>query len=444
MASVVAIGAQWGDEGKGKIVDNWAANADMVVRVQGGNNAGHTVKVGERSVILHLIPSGILHPGVRCVIGNGLVVDPTVLSKEIEELQGSGDTADASNLFISHLAHVILPYHKAIDVAREKRRGGAAIGTTGRGIGPAYEDKVRREGIRMGDLVEPDIFKEKLESLIEEKNAYLKNVLKTDTVDKKSILDEYAALGKLIKPMVTHVMPLIHAEIRRGGNVLFEGAQGTMLDIDHGTYPFVTSSNSSVGGVCTGAGVAPSDIDCVVGICKAYTTRVGSGPFPTELNDETGKRLRESGAEFGSTTGRPRRCGWLDAVVLNYSTMVNGLSALAITKLDVLTGLDPLKICVSYKHRRAAFHDNFDFRPEVLETSTPVYEELPGWTENLRGAHKMDDLPENARRYLARIEEIAGVPIIAVSVGPGRDEAVMVKNPFGFGKSTKMPGRIWY
>jgi len=435
MSSVVAVGAQWGDEGKGKIVDNWAASANMVVRVQGGNNAGHTVMVGDRRVILHLIPSGILHPGVRCVIGNGLVVDPAVLMNEIDALRESGDKVDASNLIISHLAHVILPYHQAIDVAREKWRGSAAIGTTGRGIGPAYEDKARREGLRMADLVEPDLFKRKLKILVEEKNAYLTKVLKAEPVDEESILDKYSALGRRLKPMVTHTMPVIHAEIRRGGNVLFEGAQGAMLDIDHGTYPFVTSSNTGAGGVCTGAGVAPTDIDCITGICKAYTTRVGSGPFPTELNDETGKRLRERGAEYGATTGRPRRCGWLDAVVLNYSTMVNGFNALAITKLDVLTGVNPLKICVKYKRECAAFHEDFDFRPEVLESSTPIYEELPGWDEDISGARKMDDLPEKTRRYLKRIEGLAGVPIIAVGVGPGRDETIIIKNPFGLGKS---------
>lgn len=444
MPSVAAIGAQWGDEGKGKLVDYWAEHASMVVRVQGGNNAGHTVKIKNKSVILHLIPSGILHPGVKCVIGNGVVVDPTVLIKEIDELNAGGDTVDPSNLFISHIAHVILPYHKAIDNARERLRGASAIGTTGRGIGPAYEDKVRRSGIRMADLVEPDLFAQKLSTLIKEKNLYLTKVLDAEPVDEKAIMEEYIEIGKRLKPHVTHTLPIIHSELRQGNNVLFEGAQGTMLDIDHGTYPFVTSSNASVGGVCTGAGVAPSDIDAVVGICKAYTTRVGSGPFPTELKDEIGDQLREAGKEFGSTTGRPRRCGWLDAVVLNYSAMINGLSALAITKLDVLTGINPLKICTKYKYKATAFNHEFDFRPDALEGVEVEFEELPGWTEDITGARRMEDLPENARRYLARIEELAGTPIIAVSVGASREEIIQFRNPFSIAKTPKTPARIWY
>lgn len=444
MPSVAAIGAQWGDEGKGKLVDYWAEHASMVVRVQGGNNAGHTVKIKNKSVILHLIPSGILHPGVKCVIGNGVVVDPTVLIKEIDELNAGGDTVDPSNLFISHIAHVILPYHKAIDNARERLRGASAIGTTGRGIGPAYEDKVRRSGIRMADLVEPELFAQKLSPLIKEKNLYLTKVLDAEPVDEKAIMEEYIEIGKRLKPHVTHTLPIIHSELRQGNNVLFEGAQGTMLDIDHGTYPFVTSSNASVGGVCTGAGVAPSDIDAVVGICKAYTTRVGSGPFPTELKDEIGDQLREAGKEFGSTTGRPRRCGWLDAVVLNYSAMINGLSALAITKLDVLTGINPLKICTKYKYKATAFNHEFDFRPDALEGVEVEFEELPGWTEDITGARRMEDLPENARRYLARIEELAGTPIIAVSVGASREEIIQFRNPFSIAKTPKTPARIWY
>lgn len=444
MPSVAAIGAQWGDEGKGKLVDYWAEHASMVVRVQGGNNAGHTVKIKNKSVILHLIPSGILHPGVKCVIGNGVVVDPIVLIKEIDELNAGGDTVDPSNLFISHIAHVILPYHKAIDNARERLRGASAIGTTGRGIGPAYEDKVRRSGIRMADLVDPDLFAQKITPLIKEKNLYLTKVLDAEPVDEKAIMEEYREIGKRLKPHVTHTLPIIHSELRQGNNVLFEGAQGTMLDIDHGTYPFVTSSNASVGGVCTGAGVAPSDIDAVVGICKAYTTRVGSGPFPTELKDEIGDQLREAGKEFGSTTGRPRRCGWLDAVVLNYSAMINGLSALAITKLDVLTGINPLKICTKYKYKSPSFNHEFDFRPDALEGVEVEFEELPGWTEDISGARRMEDLPENARKYLARIEELAGTPIIAVSVGASREEIIQFRNPFSIAKTVKTPARIWY
>jgi adenylosuccinate synthase len=444
MPSLAILGSQWGDEGKGKVVDHYASRARLVVRVQGGNNAGHTVIVGDRKVILHLLPSGILHKGVQCLIGNGVVIDPAVLLNEIENLQNAGDSITPENLLISHAAHVIMPHHKAIDSAREKRRGKNAIGTTGRGIGPAYEDKACRIGIRMSDLVDESLFKSKFAALIDEKNDYLVKVLDAEPINKKEAVDKYIEFGAKLKPFVEDIIPIIHREIRRGSNLLFEGAQGTMLDVDFGTYPFVTSSNPSIGGICCGSGTPPSKIDHVLGVCKAYTTRVGGGPFPTELNDEVGKKLRDAGAEYGSTTGRARRCGWLDAVVLRYAVMINGLTSLAITKLDVLTGIDPIRICTGYHREGRANFGEFDFRPEALEKVTPIFEELPGWNQDITRAREISDLPEQARRYLRRIEEIADTPIAAVGVGPGRDETLHVIDPFQTTEETPTPGRIWY
>ncbi len=444
MPSLVIIGTQWGDEGKGKVVDHYSSRARLVVRVQGGNNAGHTVIVGDRKIILHLIPSGILHEGAQCIIGNGVVIDPAVLLSEIDKLTAAGDKVTPENLVISHAAHVIMPYHKAIDTARETKRGKNAIGTTGRGIGPSYEDKACRAGIRMADLIDTELFREKFNRIVEEKNDYLAKVLGADPVDSKEALDKYIEYAEILKPFVQHVVPIIHRELRRGSNVLFEGAQGTMLDIDHGTYPFVTSSNPTIGGICTGVGVPPVKIDHVLGICKTYTTRVGGGPFPTELEDNIGNKLRDAGAEYGSTTGRPRRCGWLDAVVLRYAAMINGLTSLALTKLDVLSGIDPLRICTGY-HREGKDHfGEFDFRPEALENVTPIFEELPGWTEDISAVREITDLPEQTRRYLRRIEEIADIPIAAISVGPGRDETIHVLDPFQAIEETPPAGRIWY
>jgi len=444
MPSLAVIGTQWGDEGKGKIVDHYSSRARLVVRVQGGNNAGHTVLVGNRKLVLHLLPSGILHKGARCIIGNGVVIDPAVLLEEMANLDAAGDMVSPENLVISHAAHIIMPYHKAIDAAREAKRGKNAIGTTGRGIGPAYEDKVCRVGIRVADLVDGVLFKSKFEQVIKEKNDYLTKVLGAPPVDAKETIEKYSEYGEKIKPFVENISPLIQREMSRGANVLFEGAQGTMLDIDHGTYPFVTSSHPSIGGVCSGSGVPCGKIDHVLGICKAYTTRVGGGPFPTELKDDIGKKLRDAGAEYGATTGRPRRCGWLDAVVLRYSVMINGLTSLAITKLDVLTGINPLRICTGYHREGGGHFGEFDFRPEALEKVTPIYEELPGWNEDISKVREIAGLPDQARRYLRRIEEIADVPIAAVGVGPGREETVHVLDPFQPQEETPPAGRIWY
>lgn len=444
MTNLAVIGTQWGDEGKGKVVDHLSGRVRLVVRTQGGNNAGHTVIVGDRKVILHLIPSGVLHPGVQCVIGNGVVIDPSVLLMEMDRLNEAGDTLTPEKLLISHKAHIITPYHKAIDAAREARRGKKAIGTTGRGIGPAYEDKACRTGIRMGEMVDGDSFKKKLERMIEEKNEYLTKMYDAENVDIKETVEAYMKYAERLAPHISSITPIIQREMRRGSNILFEGAQGTMLDIDHGTYPYVTSSNPTIGGVSTGSGVPPNKIDQVVGICKAYTTRVGGGPFPTELEDDIGNKLRDAGDEYGSTTGRPRRCGWLDAVVLRYATMINGLTSLAITKLDVLSGIDPLRICTGY-HREGNDHfGEFDFRPEALEKVTPIFEELPGWDENINDVRENKDLPEQARRYLRRIEEIADVPIASVGIGPERDQAIHVFDPFQTQEETAEPGRIWY
>jgi len=444
MPSLAILGTQWGDEGKGKLVDNYSSRASLVVRVQGGNNAGHTVIVGDRKLILHLLPSGILHEGVKCIIGNGVVIDPAVLLTEMDNLTSAGDKVTPENLTISHTAHVIMPYHKALDSEREAKRGQNAIGTTGRGIGPAYEDKACRVGIRMADLINPDLFREKFSWLIAEKNDQLVKIFNADPLDPKENLEKYLEYAERLKPFVDHVTPVINRELRRGSNVLFEGAQGTMLDIDHGTYPFVTSSNPTIGGICTGSGIPAGRIDHVLGICKAYTTRVGGGPFPTELDDDLGKKLQEAGAEYGSTTGRPRRCGWLDAVVLRYAVMINGLTSLGLSKLDVLSGIDPLRICTGY-HREGHDHfGEFDFRPEALEKVTPIYEELPGWDEDISGVKEIADLPDQARRYLRRIEEIADVPIAAVGVGPGREETIHVLDPFQAIEETPPAGRIWY
>ncbi len=444
MPSLAIIGTQWGDEGKGKVVDHYSSRVRIVVRMQGGNNAGHTVLIDDRKVILHLIPSGILNDGVLCIIGNGVVVDPQVLLDEFKRLEDAGDKVTPEKLLISQNAHVIMPYHKAIDAAREARRGKNAIGTTGRGIGPAYEDKASRVGIRMADLVNPHLFKEKCRAVVEERNECLTKLLDAEPVDPDECIKQYLEYGERLKPYIDNVMPIIHRELNRGSNVMFEGAQGTMLDIDHGTYPYVTSSSPTVGGIFTGTGVPPNKLDYVMGICKAYTTRVGGGPFPTELDDEVGKQLQNAGMEFGSTTGRARRCGWLDAVVLRYATAINGLTSLAITKLDVLTGIDPIRICTGY-HREGDHHfGEFDFRQEALDKVTPIYEELPGWKEDIHEAQNIEDLPDEAKRYLRRIEEIADVPIAMVSVGPDREKTVQVMDPFQYREETPPAGRIWY
>jgi adenylosuccinate synthase len=434
MPNVVVVGAQWGDEGKGKVVDLLTEHAQVVVRFQGGNNAGHTLVVGGQKTILHLIPSGILHPGKTCVIASGVVIDPSVLVNEIDSLKGRGFLKDDTQLLISANAHVIFPWHKLIDALREKILGGSKLGTTGRGIGPAYEDKVARQGIRIRDLLNAERLarrvSERLPSALEELEQ-LSRAAKTTlpSIEVEGLLAEYAALGQRIQPHVGDVSLFLAGQIAKGARILFEGAQGTLLDIDHGTYPFVTSSNCVAGNAAVGAGLGPTAIDKVMGISKAYTTRVGSGPFPTELSDETGERLRAKGVEFGSTTGRPRRCGWLDAVVLRYAARVNGLWGIALTKLDVLSGLKTIGLCTAYEldgRRLTELPGDL----EDLERIQPVYEMLPGWDDDLAAVRTLDELPENAKRYVRRVEEACAVPVVCISVGADRGETILLQNPF--------------
>ena len=429
MANVAIIGAQWGDEGKGKIVDLFTGNADIVVRFQGGNNAGHTLVVDGKQTVLHLVPSGALHPGKLCVIGNGVVVDPKVLLDEIAGLKQNGCLVDDSWLRISEEAHLIMPYHKAIDQARERLRGEGMIGTTGRGIGPAYEDKVARIGIRFIDLLEEETFQEKLRRNIEEKNIYLKAILKEKALDFNQIHDSYTAYREKLRPYVTDTSLLLDRAMRAGKRVLFEGAQGTLLDVDHGTYPYVTSSNTVTGGVLSGAGVGPQHIHQVIGISKAYTTRVGSGPFPTELHGPEGEILKREGVEFGATTGRPRRCGWFDAVGVRYAVRVNGITGLALTKLDVLTGFKKIPICVAYRYNDKV-HNEFPASIRAMQSAQPVLEEMDGWDAPLTTVRKFSDLPANAQKYVHRIEKILETEVIIVSVGPGREQTIVLKNPF--------------
>jgi len=429
MANVAVIGAQWGDEGKGKIVDLFTLDADIVVRFQGGNNAGHTLVVDGVKTVLHLVPSGALHKNKLCVIGNGVVVDPEVLLEEIGALRAKGHLLNDALLKLSEGAHLIMPYHKAIDLARERLRGKGKIGTTGRGIGPAYEDKVARVGIRFVDLLDGTTFRDKLKRNIEEKNIYLKAILKEKTLDYGAIYESYCGYREELEKYVANTGVLLDREIKAGKKVLFEGAQGTLLDVDHGTYPYVTSSNTVIGGVCTGAGIGARHIHEVIGLSKAYTTRVGSGPFPTELKDAIGERLMQDGGEYGATTGRPRRCGWFDAVGVRHAVRLNGLTGIALTKLDVLTGLKKIKVCTAYKSGGEIHHD-FPASVKVLKNAEPVWEEMEGWDENLTSARNLSDLPSNARRYIHRLEEIIGAEMILVSVGPGREETIVLRNPF--------------
>jgi adenylosuccinate synthase len=428
LANIVIIGTQWGDEGKGKVVDLLAEHAAVVVRFQGGNNAGHTMVVEGEQFISHLVPSGILQ-GKTCVIGNGLVVDPAVLIEEMDYLSSKGVDTGPAKIKISDRAHLIMPHHKAIDHAREAMKGEKKIGTTGRGIGPCYEDKATRRGLRFVDLLEPETFAERLRAILDEKNFYLTNYLKAAPVDPEAILDQYAAYRRRLAPHVTNVSITVYDAIQSGQNVLFEGAQGTHLDIDHGTYPFVTSSSTVAANACCGAGVGPKAVSGVIGIVKAYTTRVGRGPFPTELFDAVGDSIQARGAEFGATTGRRRRCGWLDTVLLRNAARLNGLSGLAVTKLDVLDGLAELKICTGYQVNGAPLND-FPASLDVLGRCRPVYETLPGWQEDIASVRRFEDLPSNTRRYLKRIEELTETPIDIVSVGPGRGETIVLKNPF--------------
>jgi adenylosuccinate synthase len=426
--NVVVIGTQWGDEGKGKIVDWLTDHAQGVVRFQGGHNAGHTLVIGGKKTILRLIPSGILHAGKACYIGNGVVLSPDALLKEIDELESAGVDVK-SRLHISEACPLILPYHIAIDQAREVAKGTGKIGTTGRGIGPAYEDKVARRAIRLQDLFDPKGFAAKLEPLLDYHNFVLTHYLKSAAVDFAKTCDEALALAPRLAPMITDVPRELYEAGRAGKSLLFEGAQGALLDIDHGTYPYVTSSNCVAGAASAGAGVGPGMLHYVLGITKAYTTRVGSGPFPTELEDATGERLRKRGNEFGSVTGRPRRCGWFDAAALKRSMQINGVSGLCITKLDVLDGSDSLQICTGYRID-GKLTDMPPPGAEAMERCEPVYEMLPGWSESTVGVKKLDGLPANARAYLKRIEAICGVPVDMISTGPDREETIVLRHPF--------------
>ncbi len=428
MSNIVIVGTQWGDEGKGKIVDLLAEYADMVVRFQGGNNAGHTMVVNGEQFISHLVPSGILQKKT-CLIGNGVVVDPSVLVEELDKLKNKGIDVGPNLLKISEKAHVIMPYHKQIDLARERMKGDQKIGTTGRGIGPCYEDKASRRGIRFVELIDAEVFKETVHAVLEEKNFYLKHYLSAEPLDPESIVDQYQGYAERLAPHVVNISIVMNQAVKAGKQILFEGAQGTHLDIDHGTYPFVTSSNTVSGNACCGAGIGPKEITGVIGIVKAYTTRVGRGPFPTELFDEIGDTIQKKGAEFGATTGRKRRCGWLDTVLLRNAVRLNGLTGLVITKLDVLDGLTSLKICTGYEYNGETL-DDFPAALKTLEACKPVFETFPGWSEDISGIRKLEDLPKNARHYLDRIEELLETPIDIVSVGPGRNETIIVSHPF--------------
>ncbi len=426
--SVVVIGAQWGDEGKGKVVDMLTELVAAVVRFQGGHNAGHTVVIDGVKTVLHLVPSGILRAGVRCLIGNGVVVSPAALMEEIRMLESKGIPA-RERMQISPAAALILPYHAALDQAREKARGAQALGTTGRGIGPAYEDKVARRALRVDDLRYRERFAAKLGEVLDYHNFVLANYYKVDKLDFQQILDEQMRFAEDLSPMIADVAEIIYQIQTAGGNILFEGAQGSLLDIDHGTYPFVTSSNTTAGYAATGSGASPRCLDYILGITKAYTTRVGSGPFPTELFDETGQRLATRGDEFGATTGRPRRCGWFDGVALRRSRMTNGISGLCVTKLDVLDGMDEIRLCVGYRSPQGELQAS-PIGAEAMAAVQPVYETVPGWHESTVGITEYAKLPLNARRYLARISEIAETPIDMISTGPDRAHTIVLKHPF--------------
>ena len=427
MANVVVLGTQWGDEGKGKIVDLYAGDADVIARFQGGDNAGHTLVVHGKKTVLHLIPSGILHEHKICVLGNGMVINPEVFFREIEELEKENLLPPTTSLHISLHAHLILPYHTRIDRAREARKGTAMLGTTGKGIGPAYEDKVARTGIRLCDLFDDGHFKALLERNVKEKNFLLTEYFGEEPVDGDEVLRQYRDYAPRLKQYAADTSLILNRAMAEGKHILFEGAQGSHLDVDHGTYPYVTSSSTVAGNACTGTGVGPMKISSVIGVCKAYTTRVGSGPFVTELFDETGERLQRVGGEFGATTGRKRRCGWLDIVLVRQAIRLSGITHLVLTKLDVLTGIDPLKIAVGYQCGGERFTEQVPADLSTLTHSEPVYEELPGWRETLHDARTMGDLPPEARRYVERIEALAGIRVILVSVGAGRDDSISIE-----------------
>ena len=427
--NVVILGTQWGDEGKGKIVDLLTEQADAVVRFQGGHNAGHTLVIGGEKTVLHLIPSGVLRAGVQCLIGNGVVLSPEALLKEIDALESNGVPVQ-DRLKISAACPLILPYHVALDQAREVRRGENKIGTTGRGIGPCYEDKAARRALRLGDLRDPARFSATLEEVLDYHNHVLAHYYGVDQLEFSAVLDEALSHGERLLPMMADVTALLHEYRSTQARLLFEGAQGSLLDIDHGTYPFVTSSNTTAGGTATGSGFGPLYLDYVLGITKAYTTRVGSGPFPTELFDETGLRLAERGHEFGATTGRPRRCGWFDAVALRTAVNINSVSGLCLTKLDVLDGLDEISICVGYVDANGETAAN-PIDAVDYENLQPVYETMPGWSDSTVGLKSLAALPDNARAYIARIEELVGAPIDIISTGPDREETILLRHPFG-------------
>ncbi|MDR0434768.1 MAG: adenylosuccinate synthase [Gracilibacteraceae bacterium] len=423
MPAVVLIGAQWGDEGKGKTTDFLAEQSQVIARYQGGNNAGHTIVLGTEVYKLHLAPSGIFYPDKLCVIAGGVVLDPAVLLQELDDLRQRG--VSIANLRISANAHIIMPYHRLLDELEENERGADKIGTTGRGIGPAYRDKISRSGIRMQDLLEPEALTAKIRSNLAEKNLLLTKIYGRPPLDPEAVSAEYREYGARLAPYVADTALLLNERLNRGERVLFEGAQGVMLDLDHGTYPFVTSSNPVAGGACTGAGVGPMCIDAVVGVIKAYTTRVGAGPFPTELADETGEQLRQRGGEYGATTGRARRCGWLDAVAARYAVRISGISSLTMMKLDVLSGIGPLKICVGYRTADGTVLKDFPLSARLLSQITPVYEEMRGWDEALDGIKEFDRLPAAARDYVRRAEDLIGARAALLSVGPEREQTIV-------------------
>lgn len=426
--NVVIIGSQWGDEGKGKIVDLLTDRCAAVVRFQGGHNAGHTLVIGGEKTVLHLIPSGILHDNVQCLIGNGVVLSPSALLKEMEELQARGVPVK-ERLRISPACPLILPCHVALDTAREAARGNAKIGTTGRGVGPAYEDKIARRAVRVGDLFKRELFASKLGEMLDYHNFVLQKYFQVAPVDFQAVLDQSLEQAEILKPMVADVSEILRTTHNNGGNILFEGAQGALLDVDHGTYPYVTSSNTTAGGAATGTGVGPGYLDYVLGIVKAYTTRVGSGPFPTELDDAYGRHLASRGAEFGATTGRARRCGWFDAVGLRRAAFNNSLSGLCITKLDVLDGLDAVQICTGYECDGELLQVP-PIGADLLSACKPVYEEWPGWKTSTVGTRAYEDLPQEARNYLTRLEEITETPIDIISTGPDRADTIILRDPF--------------
>lgn len=427
---VIVVGTQWGDEGKGKIVDLYAESADVIARFQGGNNAGHTLVVKGEQTILHLIPSGILHNNKICIVGNGVVLDPKVIIEEIDNLKSRNLFPSSTKLFVSENVHIIMPYHRRLDIARESRKGSKKIGTTGRGIGPCYEDKVTRVGIRLCDLLDDKVFREKLKRNVEEKNFFLTEFFKEEPVDEQAIYDEYREYADRLRQYAANTSIILNREFKNGKDILFEGAQGNHLDVDYGTYPFVTSSNTVAGNACCGSGMGPTKISAVVGICKAYTTRVGGGPFVTELTDDIGERLQKVGMEFGATTGRKRRCGWLDIVMVRQSARISGITGIAITKLDVLTGIEKLKVCVGYKIDGKDFTESVPSNLQILSQCQPIYEEMEGWAEDISKARSIQELPTNARKYVEQVEKLTGVKVFVASVGAGREETIIVENPF--------------